>query len=602
MSTDKQKLTASIITVTQLKRFNCLEVLADIIKGQTYTNIIEWVIVEGSKEESDALFNSENIKILKDEIKLKFPIVYVPWKEGRKLGELRNVGNKTCKGDITVCMDDDDFYPVDRVEYAVNKLASSKANIAGCSAVLIYDYFLDKLYRFIQFGPNHSTNNCMAWKKEYLLTNSHDNSKEMAEESSFTKEFKEPMVQLEAEHTVVVSSHDGNTFNKRELLVGGTIKCNNSLSEVNEPITKYIKEPYYTRLRNNFYKESESKYDIIYMAGGFSIRWKANDGSLGGSEQAIVALASNWVKMGKKVAVYGEVEECNWLGVDYINWKRFPFEQKQKIVILWRLYGLWSAAPFPIKAEKIWLDCHDNFSGQFNESWKLYGKKVQKIFFKSEYHLEQFEFHTKEKLSPSRYAIISNGIRVDEFSKNKDNVQRNPYRFVYCSCYMRGLAELLQFTWPVIYQIEPRAELHVYYGMDNIRDEKIKGVLRQLLSQPGVMDHGRQPMDIIIREKYMSSFHLYVSNTPIEIDCISIRESLATGAIPLISNYGVFKNREGVHFELDEKDGKCYQMIGVKIGQLLKQGDKLNGYRDQLKKSSLLVNWANIAKKWVELF
>jgi hypothetical protein len=130
----------------------------------------------------------------------------------------------------------------------------------------------------------------------------------------------------------------------------------------------------------------------------------------------------------------------------------------------------------------------------------------------------------------------------------------------------------------------------------------MKGILRQLLAQPGVMDHGRQPMDIIIREKYMSSFHLYVSNTPIEIDCISIRESLATGAIPLISNYGVFKNREGVHFELDEKDAKCYQMIGVKIGQLLKQGDKLNGYREQLKKSNLLINWINIAKKWIELF
>jgi hypothetical protein len=43
-------------------------------------------------------------------------------------------------------------------------------------------------------------------------------------------------------------------------------------------------------------------------------------------------------------------------------------------------------------------------------------------------------------------------------------------------------------------------------------------------------------------------------------------------------------------------------MIGVKIGQLLKQGDKLNGYREQLKKSNLLINWTNIAKKWIELF
>jgi hypothetical protein len=110
------------------------------------------------------------------------------------LGELRNRGNTTCTGDITVCMDDDDFYPIDRVEHAVERLEGSKAKIAGCSAVLIYDYFLDKLYKFKPFGPNHSTNNCMAWKKEYLKDNKHDSTKEMAEESSFTKAFTETMV------------------------------------------------------------------------------------------------------------------------------------------------------------------------------------------------------------------------------------------------------------------------------------------------------------------------------------------------------------------------------------------------------------------------
>jgi len=591
----------SIITVTQLKRFNCLEVLKDMIKAQTYSNIIEWVIVEGSKSKQDAIYNSENIKILKETSDLKFPIIYLAWKEGTKLGELRNKGNKICVGDITVCMDDDDFYPTDRVEHAVEKLSNSSAKIAGCSGVLIYDYFLDKLYKFKQFGPNHSTNNCMAWKKEYLKTNKHDPEKEQAEESSFTKSWQEQMVQLDAKSTIVVSSHDSNTFNKRELLVGGTIKANPTLNEVDEPVTNYIKEPFYSRLKNIFYKESESQYDITYMAGAGSIKWDPKDMSLGGSEQAIVNLVNNWSKMGKKIVVYGEFEfeKINFNGVDYINWKNFPFEQKHKLVILWRLYGLWTTAPFPIKAEKLWLDCHDNFSGSFPENWKNYGHKIDKIFFKSEFHKEQFEFHNKETLEKSRYEIILNGIRTEEFLKNKDNVQRNPYRFVYCSCYLRGLIQLLEFTWPVIYKLEPRAELHVYYGMNNIREEKVREGIKMLLSQPGVMDHGRQPMEIIIREKHMSSFHLYVTNTPIEIDCISIRESLATGAIPLISNYGVFKNREGAHFELEENNPQCYQKIGFEISKLMKQGSNLNEYREKMKKSDLLVNWEQVSKMWL---
>jgi glycosyltransferase involved in cell wall biosynthesis len=589
-------LKVSIVTITQLKRFDCLQILCDIVNTQTYKNIVEWVVVDGSKTKEDGSINENNIKTLQSTI----PIVYVPWKPNTKLGELRNIGNRTCKGDITVCMDDDDYYTLDRVEHAVKKLSSSSANIAGCSAILIYDYFLDKLYKFNQFGPNHSTNNCMAWKKEYLIKNSHDSSKEMAEESSFTNNFTEPMVQLEAEHTIVCSSHDGNTFNKRELLVGGTHKINPTLNEVECNITSYIKEPYYTRFRNIFYKEGVSEYDIVYFTGGFTIKWDPRDMSLTGSEQAIVNLVNHWGKT-KKVAVYGEVPEIKFNNVDYISWKKFPFENKHNIIILWRLYGLWSGAPYPLKANQIWLDCHDNFAAQFPESWKKYGKVVNKLFFKSKYHLDEFE-NRCEKLKPNRYVIIPNGVRTEQFLINKDNVVKNPFRFIDCSAYVRGLVEILKYIWPVIYQLEPRSELHVYYGMDEIKDDNAKNMFKMLLSQPGVMDHGRQPMEIIIRAKHMSSFHLYITNTPIEIDCISIRESLATGTIPLITNFGVFKEREGVHFDLPLQTRDVdLQQIGAKIVQLMKQGDKLNPYRETIKKSPLLVSWEKISSMWLNL-
>jgi hypothetical protein len=165
---------------------------------------------------------------------------------------------------------------------------------------------------------------------------------------------------------------------------------------------------------------------------------------------------------------------------------------------------------------------------------------------------------------------------------------------------MRGLIEILQIVWPIIFQNEPRAELHVYYGMGNIRDENAVKLLKELLSQPGIMDHGRQPMDMVIREKYMSNFHLYLSTSPIEIDCISIRESLATGAIPLISNFGVFKNREGIHFDI-VPDVRCYQEIAIKILQLMKESNTLETYRTHIKKSPLLVGWRDISIKWLEI-
>ena len=122
---NKSQPTVSIITITQLKRFNCLEIARDLIKEQTYKNIIEWVIVEGSKTQKDAEINSKNIKQLIENSGLDFSIVYVEWVDNIKLGELRNRGNKTCKGDITVVFDDDDYYFPDRIEHAVNKLINS---------------------------------------------------------------------------------------------------------------------------------------------------------------------------------------------------------------------------------------------------------------------------------------------------------------------------------------------------------------------------------------------------------------------------------------------------------------------------------------------
>jgi hypothetical protein len=423
----------------------------------------------------------------------------------------------------------------------------------------------------------------------------------MAEESSFTKNFSEPMVQLQSEHTIIVSSHDNNTFNKRELLVGGTIRINPSLTQIDNVITDFIKEPYYSKYKELFVRNFESKYDIVYLAGGYSIKWDPEDKSLGGSEQAIVNLVNNWAKLGKKVAVYGEIPEKTFNGVDYIDWKKFPFEATHNIVILWRLYGLWCGGPFPLKAKKIWLDCHDNFLGNFSEGWKRWGNVVQKVLFKSNYHKDEFETRNKCKLPKERYEIIPNGIRINEFKENKENTVRNPYRFCYCSCYTRGLAEILQFVWPVIYNFEPRAELHVYYGMNNVKDDNMKKYFLSLLSQPGVMDHGRQPLDLIVREKQLSSFHLYLSKSEQEIDCISIRESLVTGCIPILSTFGVFKDREGVHLEVIDKDVKSYQNAAVKILQMMEQQDKLIGYREKIKSSPLIISWENIAKKWLEI-
>jgi hypothetical protein len=156
---------------------------------------------------------------------------------------------------------------------------------------------------------------------------------------------------------------------------------------------------------------------------------------------------------------------------------------------------------------------------------------------------------------------------------------------------------VLQYTWPIIKKIEPRAEFHIYYGMDNIQDDNFKTAIVPLLASPGVMDHGRQSVDIIIREKYMSNFHLYLTNTP-EIDCISIKESLVAGAIPIISSNSVFKDRDGIHIDIDNTN-ISYTQAGLKILELMKTPD-LDALRKNLRESMTLITWHDIAMMWLE--
>jgi len=155
----KKKSSASIITVSQLIRFDCLKNLYELIKLQTYENIIEWVIVEGSKNKEDGEKNKLNIEELKKNNEIKnMEIVYIEY-TGKKLSDLRNLGNNKCSGDIIVCMDDDDYYPIERVSHAVESLENSSALLAGCTDIYMYEFFMGKLYKFKGFHNNHSTNN-----------------------------------------------------------------------------------------------------------------------------------------------------------------------------------------------------------------------------------------------------------------------------------------------------------------------------------------------------------------------------------------------------------------------------------------------------------
>ena len=177
-------------------------------QSQTYPKqLMEWIIIDDGTDPVGDLF--EGVECVK----------YFRVEEKMKIGKKRNFMHSKCKGDIIVYMDDDDYYPPERVNAAVNKLRSKpQALAAGSSRLLLYFKHIDKIYEFGPYGPNHATAGTFAFWRRLLNETKYDDEAEKAEEKSFLKNYSVPLVQIESEKTILVFSHDYNTFDKKKLL------------------------------------------------------------------------------------------------------------------------------------------------------------------------------------------------------------------------------------------------------------------------------------------------------------------------------------------------------------------------------------------------
>lgn len=201
----KQPL-VSICTPT-FNRRPFIPIIIKCFENQTYPrDKMEWIIVDDGTDKIEDLV-------------AHLPYVrYFKYDEKMTLGKKRNISNEKAKGDIIVYMDDDDYYPPERVKHAVDTLRNSKALCAGSSAMFLYYKHIDKMYQFGPYGPNHSTAATFAFKKELLEKTKFDEESSVAEERKFLKDYTIPFVQLESTKSILVFSHNHNSFDKKELL------------------------------------------------------------------------------------------------------------------------------------------------------------------------------------------------------------------------------------------------------------------------------------------------------------------------------------------------------------------------------------------------
>jgi hypothetical protein len=170
---------------------------------------IEWIIVDDGTDPIQDLIDKSNISQIK----------YFRQEKKMSLGEKRNFMHSKAKGTIIVYMDDDDYYPPERVSHAVDTLTNNKdALCVGASEIYIYFKHIQKMYQSGPYGPNHATAGTFAFRTELLKHTSYENHAALAEEKHFLKDYTVPFAQLDPLKTILVFSHEHNTFDKRKLL------------------------------------------------------------------------------------------------------------------------------------------------------------------------------------------------------------------------------------------------------------------------------------------------------------------------------------------------------------------------------------------------
>lgn len=578
--TVKSLPSVAILTPSTFNRQHVLPLLAQCIESQTYTNIKEWVLIDGSR---DGKVVDRSIVTC-----TKCPVRWVE-PDGLNIAMLRQRLKDSLTTDIAVCFDDDDYYPPTRVSHAVERLLKTGKQIAGCTAHLVFDIDLGQALQCRGFHGNHATHNTMAFTASYARTHNYDPDKAFAEESHFTNKFSEPMVQLDYMHTILQMFHSYNTYNKREMAMIALAEQEPSCLRLwrGKIIAPDSTIQRYTEMLSPVITEVP---DIVYYLGGWNpYKWEPTAKSLGGSEQAVVELCKAWVATGLSVHVYGDFEPVTVDGVVYKNWKSFIVAAPYKNLILWRKYGCNPIYRAPLlKAKRVILDIHDSFIPLEENELSTSGK-IDHIAVKSQFH--------SRLLGLKKAVAIPNGIRTQYFNVEQ-KMQRDNFRCIYASDYVRGLEYILRWAWPVLKKLVPQATFDVYYGM-GLNKKEFQEKMEPLLKQPGVTDHGRCSVDVITAAKKQSSFHLYFSNTHLETDCISIRESAAVGCLPVISSMYVFAERAGFHLNGDPCTKDAQENMAYFVANLMKNPDLLEKHCEAIA-SLKTQDWESTAALWTE--
>ncbi|EFG4927662.1 glycosyltransferase [Escherichia coli] len=167
-----------------------------------------------------------------------FNIRYIHHPEKLPLGKKRNMLNELARGEYILCMDDDDYYPADKISWTIAKMQKHRALISGSDQIPIWYSHINRIFQSRSFGPHNILNGTFCYHRNYLKKHRYDDDCNLGEEKSFTDNFSVNPLQLPGERTILCISHSHNTFDK-DFILGASTPVNAALTDiVSDPLLR----------------------------------------------------------------------------------------------------------------------------------------------------------------------------------------------------------------------------------------------------------------------------------------------------------------------------------------------------------------------------
>lgn len=333
--------------------------------------------------------------------------------------------------------------------------------------------------------------------------------------------------------------------------------------------------PAICNIRNQYViKESSTGKDIAYYCGQTMHEWNpemAKTSGVGGSEEAVINLSKQWVKLGYNVTVYNScgLEPMVCDGVTYKPFWHYNPRDKYDHFILWRSPRLVDSE---LNVSHMYVDLHDVISeGEFTEK-RL--KKIDKIFVKTKSHRALFP-----NIPDDKFVIIPNGQDFELFDSkevcvncNGDGwyhekidgdkptrvdclmcdklgyyeIEKDPYLLVNTSSPERSM-DVLPALFKRVKEQVPEARLKWAYGFeifDNAhKDNQVmmdwRNKVIKEMEEAGIENMGRLSQKECAK-LYIEGRILAYPSEFYEIDCITVKKAQACGCIPVTTDFAAF--------------------------------------------------------------